>query len=171
MELFRTSRLTVRKFRPSDADDLAEILTDSEVTYFEPYETFTAEQCVKEAQFFSTSDEFFAVVLNDKVIGKIYFSKRYHGCCEIGYTFNRSVWGNGYAYESVNGRLGYAFNTLNVRRVIAEINARNERSLNLIKHLGMREEARFIEYSPRKGNEKAYDDLYVFAILNKEYKL
>ena len=38
--LFTTERLSVRKFIPDDYDDLADILTDTEVTYFEPYETF-----------------------------------------------------------------------------------------------------------------------------------
>ena len=71
--LFTTERLSVRKFIPDDYDDLADILTDTEVTYFEPYETFTREACVQEAINFSKSEEFFAVVLNDKVIGKIYF--------------------------------------------------------------------------------------------------
>ncbi len=44
-EILRTERLTVRKFMPADSGDLAEILTDSEVTYFKPYEA-----CVKEAE-------------------------------------------------------------------------------------------------------------------------
>lgn len=74
--LFTTERLSVRKFIPDDYDDLADILTDTEVTYFEPYETFTREACVQEAINFSKSEEFFAVVLNDKVIGKIYFSDK-----------------------------------------------------------------------------------------------
>lgn len=74
--LFTTERLSVRKFIPDDHNDLADILTDSEVTYFEPYETFTREACIKEAINFSKSEEFFAVVLNDKVIGKIYFSDK-----------------------------------------------------------------------------------------------
>ncbi len=169
MELFRTERLVVRKFSPDDYEDLTEILTDSEVTYFEPYETFTKEQCVKETAFFAESEDFFAVVLNDKVIGKIYFSKRDFGCYELGYTFNRQYRGKGYAAESADGMLKYAFSKLNVRRVIAEINARNERSVQLVRRLKMREEARFIEYVPRKENESIYDDMYVFATLNKEY--
>ena len=64
--LFATERLKVRKFTPDDWEDLAEILTDKEVTYFEPYETFTREACVQEAENFSKSDEFFAVVLDKK---------------------------------------------------------------------------------------------------------
>ena len=86
-ELFSTERLTVRKFIPDDHADLAEILTDVDVTYFEPYEAFTKEACVQEAINFSKSDEFYAVVSEGKVIGKIYFSDTGCGNYEIGYTF------------------------------------------------------------------------------------
>lgn len=57
--LFVTERLSVRKFVPNDYKDLADILTDDEVTYFEPYDTFTKEACIQEAINFSKSKEFF----------------------------------------------------------------------------------------------------------------
>ena len=56
--LFETERLSVRRFLPEDCNDLADILSDSEVTYFEPYETFTREACVQEAVKLSHSREF-----------------------------------------------------------------------------------------------------------------
>ena len=56
--LFTTKRLTIRKFAAEDFEDLAEILTDKEVTYFEPYETFTKEACVQEAINFQTAMNF-----------------------------------------------------------------------------------------------------------------
>ena len=170
MVLFTTDRLTVRKFRAADHYDLAEILTDEEVTYFEPYPTFTREACKKEAENFEKSDEFFAVVLGDKVIGKIYFSKRNYGTCEIGYTFNKSYQGNGYAAESVGAFIKYAFGTLGVRRIIAEIDARNEKSLNLVKRLGMRQEALHKEIFPSKEDPERHNDFYIFAMLAKECK-
>ena len=71
---FTTRRMTVRRFRADDWEDLADILTDKEVTYFEPYETFTREACVKEAASLAESSEFYAVELAGKVIGKIFFS-------------------------------------------------------------------------------------------------
>ena len=54
---FGTKRLSVRRFRSADGDDLAEILTDKEVTYFEPYDTFTHEAAVAEAAMFAESSE------------------------------------------------------------------------------------------------------------------
>lgn len=166
--LFTTERLSVRKFTPDDHEDLAEILTDPEVTYFEPYETFTKEKCVEEAVNFSKSEEFFAVVLENKVIGKIYFSKKDFGSYEIGYTFNGAYQGKGYAYESVNGMIDYAFSALEARRIVAEINARNVKSIKLVERLGMRREAEHKEVYPGKEDENIFDDFYVYAVLKKE---
>lgn len=165
--LFRTKRLTVRKFQPADGYDLAEILTDKEVTYFEPYDTFTREASIAEAAKFSESDDFFAVVLESKVIGKIYFSKREYGTYEIGYTFNGKYQGNGYASESVGTFIGYAFNNLSVRRIMAEVDVRNERSYKLCERLGMRREAELKQVYPSK--EGGYNDFYIYAILREEY--
>lgn len=169
-QLFATERLIVRKFSPDDYCDLAEILTDKEVTYFEPYETFTKEACVQEAVNFSNSDEFYAVVLGDKVIGKIYFSKKDHGSCEIGYTFNGKYQGKGYACESVGGMMRYAFTVMGVRRIFAEINTRNKKSVALAERLGMRREAEHKEIYPSKGDKNLYEDFYVYAILKKEFE-
>lgn len=168
--LFTTERLSVRKFTPEDHQDLAEILTDPEVTYFEPYETFTKEKCVQEAINFSKSEEFFAVVSENKVIGKIYFSKKDFGSYEIGYTFNGAYQGKGYAYESVNGMIDYAFSALEARRIFAEINTRNIKSIKLVERLGMRREAEHKEIYPRKENENIFDDFYVYALLKNEHQ-
>lgn len=167
--LFSTERLIVRKFTPDDHNDLADILTDAEVTYFEPYETFTREACVQEAIKFSNSSEFYAVVLNNKVIGKIYFSDKGFGNYEIGYTFNKQYQGMGYACESMIGMMKYAFSSLDVRRIFAEIDTRNEKSIRLVERAGMRREAEHKELFPRKGENEVYNDFYVYAILKKEY--
>ena len=169
-DLFKTERLSVRKFKAEDYEDLAEILTDKEVTYFEPYETFTKEKCVDEAINFSKSSEFFAVVLNGKVIGKIYFSDKDFGSFEIGYTFNAKYQGHGYAYESIKGMMKYAFESLRARRIFAEINTRNSKSLNLVKRLKMRMEAEHKELFPRKEDNLIFDDFAVYAILKKEFE-
>lgn len=167
--LFSTERLKVRRFVPDDHNDLADILTDPDVTYFEPYETFTREACVQEAMNFSESNEFYAVELNGKVIGKIYFSNKNYGSCEIGYTFNKTYQGNGFASESVKGMVKYAFTVLGVRRIFAQIDTRNEKSIRLVERVGMRREAEHKEVFPRKEDNTIYNDFFVYAILKKEY--
>lgn len=168
--LFTTEHLIVRKFTPDDYEDLADILTDKNVTYFEPYETFTKDACIQETVNFSKSEEFFAVVLQNKVIGKIYFSEKDFGSYEIGYTFNGKYQDKGYAYESVKGMMAYAFLVLDIRRIFAEINARNTKSIRLAERLGMRKEAEHKELFPRKEKENIFDDFYVYAMLKKDFE-
>ena len=167
--LFQTERLTVRNFRPEDAADLAEILTDPDVTYFEPYEAFTAEACVQEAVKLSESRELFAVVLGEKVIGKLYFSARGFGSYEVGWTLHGAYQGKGYAAESVRSLMEYAFREKGVRRVIAEIDTRNDRSVRLAERLGMRREAEHMALFPRKENNTLFNNYYVYAILAEEF--
>lgn len=167
--IFTTSRLTVRRFCPDDAADLAEILTDPAVTYFEPYPAFTPEACVQEAADLSKNEAFFAVVLKEKVIGKLYFAKEHHGSYELGYTFHGGYQGKGYAYESAAGLLEYAFTVMGVRRIFAQINARNEKSLHLVERLGLRKEAHHKALVPRKEDADVFDDFCVFALLKDEW--
>ncbi len=138
------------------------------MTYFEPYPTFTKEACVREAVNFSQSDEFFAAVLGDKVIGKIYFSERESGSFELGYTFAAAFQGKGYACESLRAFLRYAFTLPGVRRIIAQIDTRNLRSVRLAERLGMRQEAAHRELYPDKTNPAQFRDFYVYAILKRE---
>lgn len=167
--LFETERLTVGSFIPEDANDLADILTDPEVTFFEPYLTFTREKCVQEAVHLSKSNEFYAVLQNGTVIGKIYFSKQQADTYTLGYTFGAAYQGKGFAAESIGGFLEYAFSEWNVRRVIAEIDVRNSNSVKLAERIGMRREAEHKALYPDKHIPARYHDFYIYAILKQEY--
>ena len=48
-----TERLSIRRFLPADGSDLAEILTDYETVFYEPYEPFSEHQAFAEAEKFS----------------------------------------------------------------------------------------------------------------------
>ncbi len=50
---------------------------------------------------------------------------------------NRSAWGQGYATEAATAVLNYAFQTLGLDRVIADINPHNAASLRVAEKLGM----------------------------------
>jgi RimJ/RimL family protein N-acetyltransferase len=166
--LFTTERLTVRRFSPDDYEDLADILADPEVTFFEPYQTFTREACVGEAAKLAESEEFFAVVLGDTVIGKIYFSRKGAGTYEIGYAFSVAYQGQGYASESVRAFFDYAFTQLGARRIVAQIDTRNVKSVNLAERVGMRREALHRELFPRKEDKDTFSDFYIYALLKND---
>ena len=63
----------------------------------------------------------------------------------------------------------YAFSVLGVRRIIAQINTRNTKSVKLAERLGMRKEAEHKEIYPSKENENVYEDFYIYALLKKEF--
>ncbi len=56
---------------------------------------------------------------------------------EIGYRLARSHWGRGYATEAARAVRDYAFQTLNVQRLIALIDPENTASIRVAEKLGM----------------------------------
>jgi len=60
---------------------------------------------------------------------------------EIGYRLARSAWGKGYATEAVRAVQAYAFNTLNIKRLIAIIDPSNAASIRVAEKVGMHYEA------------------------------
>ncbi len=70
----------------------------------------------------------------------------------------------------ITAKLTCAFNRLGARRIFAEINARNDKSIKLVERLKMRKEATFRELLPRKENSEIYDDFLVYAILKSEFQ-
>ena len=59
---------------------------------------------------------------------------------ELGYTFERSSWGNGYASEAARCVFDYACDALKLRRVVSIIHPENLRSLRVAQKLGLRRE-------------------------------
>lgn len=56
--------------------------------------------------------------------------------CELGYTFQRSSWGQGYASEAAQCVFDYARDVLRLPRVISLIHPENVRSLRVAQRLG-----------------------------------
>ncbi|HET9655031.1 MAG TPA: GNAT family N-acetyltransferase [Kineosporiaceae bacterium] len=59
---------------------------------------------------------------------------------EIGYALRRDAWGHGYAGEAAAAVVGYAFTGLDLNRLEADIDPRNEASARLLDRLGFRQE-------------------------------
>jgi RimJ/RimL family protein N-acetyltransferase len=85
---------------------------------------------------------------------------------EIGFTLAPEAQGSGLGTEAVTGLLDYLFGSLGKHRVFASVDPRNEASVRLLRRVGMREEAHFVESLQFKGGWA--DDL-VFAILKSEW--
>ena len=58
---------------------------------------------------------------------------------ELGYTLARSAWGRGYATELGRVLVAYAFEALDVERVVAQVEPANHASRRVLEKLGMTE--------------------------------
>jgi RimJ/RimL family protein N-acetyltransferase len=85
---------------------------------------------------------------------------------EIGYCFLPEMHGRGYATRAVRAVLEYAFEHLDMHRVIAQVDTRNERSWRLLERIGLRREGHFRECAFLKGE---WIDDYVYAMLASEW--
>lgn len=85
---------------------------------------------------------------------------------EIGWALHRDHQGRGYAAEAATAILDYAFGTLGLHRVRAELDARNGASAGLCERLGMRREALFVEDMWFKGD---WSDSLIYAVLDREW--
>jgi RimJ/RimL family protein N-acetyltransferase len=86
---------------------------------------------------------------------------------EIGITLNPAFQGKGYATETLLALLNHLFLIIGVHRVTGSVDPRNSSSLKLLKKVGMRQEAQFIESYWSKGR---WVDDAIFAILKREWE-
>ena len=170
-----TIRLKLRRFLPDDWQDLFEYLSQKEVVKFEPYDVFTQEQAKQEAINRSNNPDFWAVCLKDtgKLIGNIYLAKQEVDTWELGFVFNCTYQGKGYATEATKALIDDLFSNNNARRIIAMCNPLNTASWKLLERLNMRREGHLLKntwfFKDENGNP-IWQDTYEYAILKEEWQ-
>ncbi len=109
-----------------------------------------------------------AVVRGAQFLGEVGFgvSDAVHRTCEVGYVFLPECGGRGFATQATRSTVQLCFDTLDARRVIARLDARNERSAALAERLGFRREAHYVENEFVKGE---WTDEVVYAVLAREW--
>lgn len=179
-----TSRLVLRRFQPDDLNDLYAIQSRPDVARYEYWEPRTRGEVeavlsrkIAQGSVRREGDALSAaVVLPDAVdttsgvIGDVSFwwrSEAYRQG-EIGYAFNPRFGGRGFATEAVRAVIDMAFRDLGLHRVYGRTDARNTASANLMRRLGMRQEAHFVDNEIFKG---AWGSEFVFAILEDEWRV
>ncbi len=146
-----TGRLLISPFETHHLNDVYEIYNDGATCQYLLHDKWTQED--KESEFEKKLENnqltkesalSLAVLVNARAIGDL--SVWYTGMkdtVEIGYTFSNSVFGKGYATEAVQALIHYLFETVNVHRIQANLDARNITSQRLCRRVGMRKEAHF----------------------------
>nr|MBQ4320340.1 GNAT family N-acetyltransferase [Clostridia bacterium] len=181
----KTKRLTLRKLKPEDSEDMYEyskIPEVSEYLLWSPHrsEDFTRDY-LEQLQDQYRDGYFYdwAVVLpvrdgsslygvKQKMIGTCGFTSISldNNAAEIGYVLNPAYWGYGFAPEAVKKVLEFGFEKMNFNRIEARYIVGNDRSLRVMQKCGMTFEGVKRELLYVKGE---YKDIGGCAILRREY--
>lgn len=141
-----TERLTMRPPHRGDEDALFALHSDAEVMrYFSEPPWSDPERATRQvdddAAAFERGDYFrFAIVLSEtqRLIGNctLFALHRQNRRAEIGYALQRGHWGKGYMNEALGALLAHAFDELDLNRLEADIDPRNEASAVCLERLG-----------------------------------
>lgn len=146
--LFTSSRLGFRRWKASDTTELYAMNNDPEVMKF-----FPGTQNLEETSAFVTrmNDQYkqngfcyyaVDVLETNNFIGFIGLAEQnypapFTPCVDIGWRIKSSEWNKGYATEGAQRCLDYAFQSLGLSDIYAVAPKINERSLHLMKKIGM----------------------------------
>ena len=85
---------------------------------------------------------------------------------EIGYALGSGYWGQGYMHEALSALLDYAFGELDLNRIEADTDARNEQSARLLGRLKFSREGLFRERCIVDGE---VSDSAMYGLLRREW--
>ncbi len=171
-----TSRLTLRKMVPQDANDMYTYASRADVTEYllwspHPDVAYTAKY-LKYVQGEYKKGRFFdwAVVYTceDKMIGTVGFTEldKENLCAEIGYVINPEYACRGIATEAVSAVIWYAFEKLGMERIEARYMIGNVASMRVMEKCGMKREGVLRSALLVKERRR---DIGICSILRSEY--
>lgn len=154
LPVLKTSRLTLRIAGPDDAERCARFNTEN-AEFLAPWEPMVSstsgdveglrmyrQRSVDEAR--AGRSFSFAIFPaspqpDSPILGFITLSNVIHGvfeACHLGYKLDRRMQGQGYMTEAATGAIEFAFDALNLHRIMAAYMPHNQRSAALLRRLG-----------------------------------
>ncbi|WP_196894368.1 GNAT family N-acetyltransferase [Aureivirga marina] len=152
--IFKSKRLGFRNWKESDIPKMAKISGDAEIMRFFPaVATFeqTKEFVFRMQKMFEERHYcYFAVeeLKSKKFIGFIGlcfqdYEAQFTPCTDIGWRLDKKFWNKGYATEGAKRCLEYAFQVLELEKIIATAPKINEPSISVMKKIGMQKKLEF----------------------------
>lgn len=142
-----TDRLILRRFKPDDAADCFEFMSDSEGCYLDCCKPFSKmnEEYERQMALFAEREWQYVIALRNggKVIGTIHVfddDSRAVEAKEIGYSISPSYRRQGFAFEILTALIELLQSGLHIELVVAGVLAENTASIALLKKLGFHEE-------------------------------
>ena len=169
-----TSRLILRLFKKSDAEEVARLCNNYNIyinTLYLPY-PYSKDDALswmeRHLENYEAGKSYeFAVTDNEsgQLLGAIALSNNQrfnHG--EIAYWIGEDFWGKGYATEAAEAIVQFAFREKNYHKVFARCFGSNPASGRVLEKLGMKEEGVLIDHI-RKDDR--YEDLVHYGMINR----
>jgi [ribosomal protein S5]-alanine N-acetyltransferase len=170
----QTARLLLRPFTKSDVEDVYAYARDPEFWRYLPGapHTYTRVDAATFVDAVLARDETerieWAIQHSGHVIGAINLRPEpAQGRASMGYGIGREWWGQGLTTEAARAVVGWAFQTMPIRRVFATADARNIGSRRVMEHLGMRHEGTLRAHRMQNGE---VDDEVYYGILRNEWE-
>jgi ribosomal-protein-alanine N-acetyltransferase len=169
-----TERLTLRKIKRSDYEEMKIILQDEKLmligwgkTYSDEEVQVWIDKITEQYEDFGYS-YYLAVEKSTNVVigimGILPVNIKETDYIEIAYILKQEFWGNGYATEGIKACVDYIFNVLNADKYIAQVIPENTSSSRIAERLGMK----VIDDYMRDHNGKDVFHL-IYALTKEEY--
>ncbi|KUL28837.1 GNAT family N-acetyltransferase [Actinoplanes awajinensis] len=175
--LIRTERLLLRPFTATDVDDVWSYQREPAVARFMRWEprdraevVAVVDQMAGEITLAAEGDCLSLAVVEasgGRVIGhvELVWVSRADSTGEIGFILDPRYQGRGLAAEAAREMLRLGFEHFGLRRIIGRCAGGNTASAALLRRLGLRQEAHFVQSRLRKG---VWEDELVFAVLRTD---
>ncbi len=181
MEYFEieSERLLFRKYKREDFSVFYDMLSNLENMKYRSSEPKNVEEAhryidwgIKCAEQKPCINYRYAAVLKEpgELIGSCELAYTDKDPAELAWELHRDYWRKGYGTEIGRTLLKLGFETLKIRRIIADCNTLNKGSYGIMEKIGMRREAHYVKYY--RGNSALnheWCDKYLYAILRDEY--
>lgn len=170
-----TDRLTLRNYREQDAAALLEYRAHPTVHCFARERLDSMAEARRDIRQKSGDDLQLAVCIkdDDRLIGSVFADFEEPDTYGVGWNFNPTLGGQGYATEAAVAFLNHLFHDLRARRIYAYVEDDNIPSQRLCERLGMRQEAlfhEFISFVDNPDGTKYYEDTREYALLSKQWR-
>ena len=171
-----TERLRLRWLTPEDVPALAAIFGDAEVCRFWSSPALS-DMAAAEALHSEIVRGFAARSLfqwgiaeraTNAVVGTCTLASlsSEHRRAEVGFALARATWGRGYISEALPALLDFAFETLDLHRLEADVDPRNERSIRVLERLGFEREGYLRERYHVNGE---LQDAVLYGLLRRDW--
>jgi RimJ/RimL family protein N-acetyltransferase len=171
------TRVVLRRIRPGDVPDLFTVFSDPEVMRYWDGVPMTAIEDAS-AYLAHIDDSFRARTLfqwaiaeqaTDRLLGTctLLHLSTTHRRAELGFALGQAHWGQGVATEAVRALIAFAFRDLDLHRLEADADPRNDRSLRLLEKLGFRREGLLRE---RYHVASELQDAVLLGLLRSEWR-